>query len=93
LTVPVTVVLPGVLRPHAGGAHEVGVEGSTVGEVLEALTTEHPALGRRLRDERGDLRRFVNVYVGDTDVRDAQGLDTPVPAGAQVVVLPSVAGG
>ncbi len=90
---PVTVVLPGVLRPHAGGAHEVGVEGATVGEVLEALTTEHPALGRRLRDDRGDLSRFVNVYVGDTDVRDAQGLDTPVPAGAQVVVLPSVAGG
>ena len=89
----VTVVLPGVLRPHAGGAHQVGVEGSTVGEVLDALTSEHPALGRRLRDERGALRRFVNVYVGDTDVRDAEGLDTAVPEGAQVTVLPSIAGG
>ena len=88
-----TVLLPGVLRAHAGGAHQVGVEGATVGEVLNALTTEHPALGRRLRDERGALRRFVNVYVGDTDVRDAQGLDTPVPDGAQITVLPSVAGG
>jgi molybdopterin synthase sulfur carrier subunit len=92
-----TIALPGVLRAHAGGHGEVDVEvedgTSTVRTVLDALSHEHPALVRRIRDEQGELRRFVNVYVGDTDVRDVQGLETPVPDGARLLVLPSVAGG
>lgn len=89
--------LPGVLRAHAGGQAEVRVEivdaTSTVRTVLDTLSREHPALVRRIRDEQGALRRFVNFYVDDTDVRDLQGLETPVPDGAQLLVLPSVAGG
>jgi molybdopterin synthase sulfur carrier subunit len=89
--------LPGVLRAHAGGQAQVDVEiagaTSTVGTVLDTLSREHPALVRRIRDEQGVLRRFVNFYVDDTDVRDLQGLETPVPDGAQLLVLPSVAGG
>jgi molybdopterin synthase sulfur carrier subunit len=89
--------LPGVLRAHAGGQGQVNVEiadaTSTVGTVLDTLAREHPALVRRIRDEQGALRRFVNFYVDDTDVRDLQGLETPVPDGAQLLVLPSVAGG
>lgn len=92
-----TIALPGVLRAHAGGHGEVDVEVAdgtpTVRSVLDALSHEHPALVRRIRDEQGELRRFVNVYVGDTDVRDVQGLETPVPDGARLLVLPSVAGG
>jgi sulfur-carrier protein len=89
--------LPGVLRAHAGGQAQVSVEiaddASTVGSVLDTLSREHPALVRRIRDEQGVLRRFVNFYVDDTDVRDLQGLETRVPDGAQLLVLPSVAGG
>ena len=89
--------LPGVLRAHAGGQATVRVEivdgTSTVRTVLDGLSAEHPALVRRIRDEQGELRRFVNVYLDDTDVRDLRGLETPVPDGAQLLVLPSVAGG
>jgi molybdopterin synthase sulfur carrier subunit len=89
--------LPGVLRAHAGGQATVSVEivdgTSTVGTVLDALSREHPALVRRIRDEQGQLRRFVNFYVDDTDVRDLRGLETLVPDGAHLLVLPSVAGG
>jgi molybdopterin converting factor small subunit len=64
-----------------------------VGEVLDALAADHPLLGRRIRDETGALRRFVNVYVDGDDVRFGQGLATAVRDGAVVQVLPSVAGG
>jgi molybdopterin synthase sulfur carrier subunit len=91
------LTLPGVLRAHAGGHAEVTVAiddaTSTVRSVLDALSLEHPALVRRIRDEQGRLRRFVNFYVDDTDVRDLQGLETPVPDGARLLVIPSVAGG
>ena len=69
------------------------VAGGTVADLLEALAAEHPLLGRRIRDETGQVRRFVNVYVDGEDVRFAEGLATPVPDGAEVQVLPSVAGG
>jgi sulfur-carrier protein len=89
--------LPDVLRAHAGGQAQVSVEivdaSTTVSAVLDTLSVEHPALVRRIRDEHGGLRRFVTFYVDDTDVRDLQGLETPVPDGAQLLVLPSVAGG
>ncbi|HZZ96977.1 MAG TPA: ubiquitin-like small modifier protein 1 [Jatrophihabitantaceae bacterium] len=91
-----TVVLPGVLRQHADGAGTVDVElatGATVGDLLDELARRHPALARRVRDERGELRRFVNVYVDGTDARADGGLAAPVPTGAEVLILPSIAGG
>jgi molybdopterin converting factor small subunit len=91
----VRVVLPGVLADLTGGARHLDVApaGDTLADLLEALSAGHPLLGRRIRDEAGQLRRFVNVYVDGEDVRFAQGLATPVGNGAVVQVLPSVAGG
>jgi sulfur-carrier protein len=91
----VEVVLPGVLADLAGGTKHLQVEpaGGTLADLLDSLAAEHPALTRRIRDEAGAVRRFVNVYVDGDDVRYAGGLGTPVPDGAVVQVLPSVAGG
>ncbi len=91
----VEVVLPGVLADLAGGRRRLRVDPgrATVAGVLDALATAHPVLERRIRDEAGALRRFVNVYVDGDDVRFAAGVDTPVRDGAVVEVLPSVAGG
>ena len=91
----VEVLLPGALASAAGGARrlEVDLAAGTVAELLDALAATHPLLGRRLRDETGALRRFVNVYVDGEDVRWDGGLAAAVPDGAVVQVLPSVAGG
>jgi molybdopterin converting factor small subunit len=91
----VEVVLPGVLADLAGGAKHLRVDaaGGTLGAVLDTLAADHPLLDRRIRDEAGVLRRFVNVYVDGDDVRFTGGLGAPVPDGAVVQVLPSVAGG
>lgn len=90
---PIKVKLPTQLRAAAGGASTVEVEGSTVGEVLTAVYAVHPELKERLSDDDGSLRRFVNVYVGGDDIRFGDGLDTAVSDGAEVQVLPAVAGG
>ena len=89
----VTVRVPTILRPYTGGASEVPVEGATLSEVLAALDAEHPGIGARVLDDEGKLRRFVNVYVDDEDVRFAEGLATATPDGASVSVIPAVAGG
>jgi molybdopterin synthase sulfur carrier subunit len=89
----VTVRIPTQLRTLTGGAGEVPVEGSTVGEVLKALDAAHPGLGERLFDEDGKLRRFVNVFLADEDVRFLDGLETGVSAGQTVSIVPAVAGG
>ena len=91
----VQVVLPGVLADLAGGTKHVAVDpaGDTLQDLLDALAALHPLLGRRIRDETGQVRRFVNVYVDGDDVRFTQGLATEVRDGAEVQVLPSVAGG
>ena len=91
----VQVLLPGVLADLAGGAKHVDVDvsGGTVADLLDVLAAEHPLLGRRIRDETGKVRRFVNVYVDGDDVRFEQGLATSVRDGTVVQVLPSVAGG
>lgn len=95
-TGPVTVLLPQALAEHAGGARaltlEVG-EAATLGEVLGLLRRAAPAVGRRVQDETGAIRRFVNVYVGDEECRVLRGLRTPVPPGTVLQVIPSVAGG
>ncbi len=89
----VTVRIPTQLRPLTGGSGEVVVDGSTVGEVLKALDAAHPGLGERLFDGSGELRRFVNVFLADEDVRFLEGLSTPVIAGQTLSIVPAVAGG
>jgi len=89
---PVTVKLPTQLRAAAGGQSSAQVAGSTVGEALESLFAEHGELRDRLMQD-GDLRRFVNVYLDDEDVRTLDGLATPVREGGQLTILPAVAGG
>lgn len=89
----VSVRIPTILRSYTGGAAEVSAKAGTLREVIAALNAEFPGIGGKILDDAGKLRRFVNVYVGDEDVRLAQGLDTPVQPGVQVSVIPAVAGG
>jgi sulfur-carrier protein len=90
----VTVRVPTILRSLTGGQSEVGVDGaSTLVELLDKLDAEHPGIRARVLDDEGKLRRFVNVYVGEEDVRFAGGLQTPTPDGATVSIIPAVAGG
>ena len=89
----VTVRVPTTLRTLTAGASEVAVEGSTVAEALDNLEAAHPGFKQRLLDDAGGLRRFVNVFVADDDVRFLEGLDTKVPDGETVSIIPAVAGG
>jgi molybdopterin converting factor small subunit len=89
----VTVKIPTQLRAVTGGAAETTGEGSTVGEVLESLYGQHEELKDRIAGDDGGLRRFVNVYLAGEDIRFLDGLDTPVPDGAELTILPAVAGG
>jgi sulfur-carrier protein len=91
--VPVEVRLPTVLRPHADGKSIVSAEGATIGEVLADLVRRYPGMAGQVLTEDGTLHRFVNVYVDDDDVRYLDQLDTKVPEGATVSILPAVAGG
>jgi molybdopterin converting factor small subunit len=88
-----TVRIPTTMRPLSGGAATLQIEGATLGYVLRNLEAAHPGFGERLFDESGALRKFVNVFVSDDDVRYLQGLDTPVPATETVSIIPAVAGG
>ena len=89
----VTVRIPTQLRELSGGAAEVTAEGATVADVLKDLEAKHAGFHERLFDDNGDLRRFVNVFVADEDIRFLQGLETPVAPGATVSIIPAVAGG
>jgi sulfur-carrier protein len=89
----VSIRIPTILRTFTGGAAEVSASEGTLREVIAGLDASYPGIAGRIVDDTGKLRRFVNVYVGDEDVRFAQGLDTPVPAGGRVSVIPAVAGG
>lgn len=90
----VRVRIPTQLRSLVGGKSELEVVGAaSVRELLEKLSAEHPELVERILDEKGEIRRFVNVYVGDEDVRFLEGLETAVQAGQPVSILPAVAGG
>jgi sulfur-carrier protein len=90
----VNVRIPTILRPLTAGAAEVSVEdAATLAQVIDRLEADHPGLRTRVLDDDGKLRRFVNVYVDDDDVRFASGLDTPTPDGASVSIIPAVAGG
>lgn len=89
----VSVRIPTTLRTLTGGEKKVSVEGSTVAEVLANLDAAHPGFSSRILDEDGNIARFVNIFVSDDDVRFLDGVNTPVPDGAEVAIIPAVAGG
>ena len=88
----ITVKLPTQLRDTVGGAGSVQAEGATVGEALESVFTQHSELRDRLYQD-GELRRFVNVYLAGEDIRFLDGLQTALPDGSELTILPAVAGG
>lgn len=89
----VTVRIPTTLRTLTAGSSEVQVEGDTVGAALKALDEAHPGFQDRLFEADGSLRRFVNVFLADDDVRYLDGVNTPVPDGETISIIPAVAGG
>ena len=92
----VTVRLPQALAEHAGGARELTIDvasSTSLGEILDQLRRTAPAIGRRVQDETGLIRRFVNIYVGEDECRTLDGLGTAVQPGTVLYVIPSVAGG
>jgi molybdopterin synthase sulfur carrier subunit len=91
--VSVSVRIPTILRTYTGGESEVTVEGATLADVLDDLEKNHAGIRARILDDAGDIRRFVNVYVGNDDVRFLDGLATATPDGAQLSIIPAVAGG
>ena len=89
----VSVRLPTVLRPAAGGQSQVSVDGAAVGDVVDRLISDYPALEANLVDDEGAVRRFVNIYLNDEDIRFLESLETPLAEGDEVAILPAVAGG
>ncbi|MCW2812293.1 MAG: cysO [Friedmanniella sp.] len=88
-----TVRIPTILRTYTSGTGEVSADGGTLAEVLDSLESNYPGLRARILDDAGALRRFVNVYVADDDVRFIGGLAAPVPDGTKISIIPAVAGG
>jgi molybdopterin synthase sulfur carrier subunit len=88
-----TIRIPTQLRTFTGGSGEVQVEAASVGDALKALDAAHPGLADRLFDDSGQLRRFVNVFLADEDVRFLEGLATPIAEGQTLSIVPAVAGG
>ncbi|HZG94351.1 MAG TPA: MoaD/ThiS family protein [Mycobacteriales bacterium] len=89
----VSIRIPTPMRNLTGGAAEVSVEAATLSEAIKALDVAHPGVAERVLDESGALRRFVNVYVGDEDVRFLDGLQTELSDGTSISIIPAVAGG
>ena len=92
MTTESTVRIPTPLRTLTGGADEVKAHGATVALVIEDLERRHPGVRDRLLDEKG-VRRFVNLYVGDEDIRFLEGLQTALTGGEQISIVPAIAGG
>ena len=88
-----TIRIPTPLRPYAAGNTEVAVAGETVGAIMSDLTARHPDLRRHLYNDTGELRAFVNVFLGSEDVRHLQGQETRVTETDKLRIVPSVAGG
>jgi molybdopterin converting factor small subunit len=88
-----SVRIPTILRTYTDGESEVSADGATLAEVLDDLDANYSGIKGRILDDQGALRRFVNVYVGNDDVRFLDNLETPTPDGTQISVIPAVAGG
>jgi molybdopterin synthase sulfur carrier subunit len=89
----IVVLIPTPLRRFTGGEARVLVTGTTVGSALDALESQFPGIGERIRDESGQIRRFVNVFVNGRNVRDADGIETRLASGDEVGIIPAMAGG
>ncbi|HIY40092.1 MAG TPA: MoaD/ThiS family protein [Candidatus Nocardiopsis merdipullorum] len=88
-----SVRVPTILRTYTDDVAEVTAKGNTLAEVIDDLETNHPGIRTRILDEDGKVRRFINVYVGDEDVRFEKGLQTEVADGTKISIIPAVAGG
>ncbi len=89
----VTVSIPTALRQYAGGNADVKLPSGSVGQILAGLVEQHPQLGKQLYNDQGQLRNFVNIYVGDEDIRYLKGPETPVTDGETISIIPAIAGG
>lgn len=89
----VIVRLPGALRDAVGGETKIEASGTTLADVFADIDRRHPGFRGRVLDDQGGIRSYVNVYVGDADARGSGGLETPVPDGSEVMVIPAMAGG
>ena len=89
----IRVRVPTPLRPMTGGKSEIEMEGNTVAQLIENLGAAHPGLKERLYDEKGEVRRFINIYVNEEDIRFLTGTDTPLKDGDEVSIIPAIAGG
>lgn len=88
-----TIEIPTPLRPYADGQSVVQVEGTTVSAALDSLIETYPVLAKHLKDKKGNLRSFVNIYLGDEDIRSLEGMETEVESDDALVIIPSIAGG
>ena len=88
-----TIRIPTPLRKFTEGKDEVSVSGANVRELLDNLESAHAGIGERIRDDKGEVRRFVNIFVKDEDIRFLDGLDTKVSDGDEVSIIPAIAGG
>ena len=88
-----TILIPTALRGFVDGQASVTVSGATVGEALADLAGRHPDIKRHLYEDHGGLRPFINVYLGEDNIKTREGLDTPVPDGAELMLVPAIAGG
>jgi len=89
----ITVRIPTPLRSITGGKSEVQTEGASISEMVEHLSTAHPGIKERLYDEQGEVRRFINIYVNEEDIRFLTGKETPLKDGDEVSIVPAIAGG
>ena len=89
----VTILIPTPLRKFTNEQESVTVEPGTVGTLLSSLETQFPGIGKRLYDDNGDLRRFINIYVNEEDIRFLEGKETPIDDGDAVSIVPAIAGG
>jgi molybdopterin converting factor small subunit len=89
----IAVKVPTILRTYTGGAADVAVTGATLSDAIADLDAQYPGIAVRVLDEDGRLRRFVNIYVNDDDVRFLDNLQTPTPDGSSISIIPAVAGG
>ena len=89
----INVRIPTPLRPMTGGKSEVEIAGNTVSEIIDNLGSAHPGIKERVYDEQGEVRRFINIYVNEEDIRFLTGKDTPLKDGDEVSIIPAIAGG
>jgi molybdopterin synthase sulfur carrier subunit len=93
MSVTVQVLIPTPLRRFTGGQAKVEATGATLSEVLDSLDAQHPGFSERVREDDGQIRRFVNVFVNGTNARDLAGADTALKSGDEVGIIPAMAGG